>query len=86
MDANLPQADPSGQQTPQAPEPTTSNPLVAAFCSRYYNLEHRVQRTIHKSFGDTTVIERLGDELDDFSRTFQQVSPVLSPLSLIDFY
>ncbi|KAG8942949.1 hypothetical protein FRC04_003291 [Tulasnella sp. 424] len=85
MDANLPQADPSGQQTPQAPEPTTSNPLVEAFRSRYYNLEHRVQQTIHESFGDTTVIERLGDELDEFSRTFQQHSGIFSPVEADTF-
>lgn len=66
--------EPPRIEAPSAPLSTTSSSLVEAFRSRYYNLEQRVQRTLHESFGDTTVIERLGDELDEFSRAFQQAS------------
>ncbi|KAG8959652.1 hypothetical protein FRC00_001400 [Tulasnella sp. 408] len=68
--------EPPQIEAPSASLSTTSTPLVEAFRSRYYNLEQRVQRTLLESFGDTTVIERLGDELDEFSRTFQQHSGI----------
>lgn len=66
--------EPGSVQTRLVTSATTSSSLLEAFRSRYYNFKLRVQTTLHESFGDTTVIERLGDDLDEFSRAFQQVS------------
>lgn len=59
--------------------------LLAAFRESYSNLESRVQLTLRESRGDSVVMERLGDELDQYLHAVQMVSfasvslPLLPP-------
>ncbi|KAG8916566.1 hypothetical protein FRC02_003747 [Tulasnella sp. 418] len=51
-----------------------NNVLLNAFRARYPLLEARVSETVTNSLGDTTVIERVGDEVDEFAKAVRDVS------------
>lgn len=48
--------------------------LLNAFRQRYPALQERVSDAIRNSFGDSTVIERVGDDLEEFRTQVYQVS------------
>lgn len=48
--------------------------LIEAFRSRYNNLERAVVASVTHEFGDCVVLARIGDDLDEYSNRFQQVS------------
>lgn len=52
----------------------TSEELISAFRQRYNQLETSVEAALTSEFGDSVVLERLGDTLDDFARILQEVS------------
>lgn len=52
----------------------SSEELIYAFRQCYSQLETSVEAALTSEFGDSVVIERLGDTLDDFARILQEVS------------
>lgn len=59
--------------------------VVGQFRLRYLQLQASVQSCLLAEFGDSAVIARVGDKLDDYLRAFQQVciSEAPSPWLLI---
>lgn len=56
---------------------TPEQQLLAAFRTKYAALQNSVTTTIEESAGDSVVIARLGDQLDEFARAIRQVRPPL---------
>jgi len=53
----------------------TPNPLlVDAFRTRYIQLEQSVGACLGDEFGDSSVIARVGDDLDEYHMAFTRVS------------
>ncbi|KAG8957613.1 hypothetical protein FRC05_009707, partial [Tulasnella sp. 425] len=50
----------------------TSEELISAFRQQYNQLETSVEAALTLEFGDSVVLERLGDTLDDFARILQE--------------
>ena len=51
-----------------------NSPLLCEFRARYPRVEAAVYQAIRSSFGDSTVLQRLGDNVDDFRRKVNEVS------------
>ena len=49
--------------------------IVEAFRDQYYQLSHAVQSVLDQSYGDPVAISRVGDDLDRYMETLQQVCP-----------
>ncbi|KAG8895515.1 hypothetical protein FRB99_000503 [Tulasnella sp. 403] len=62
-----------------------AHPLVPQFRIRYYTLEQRVITALQESFGDVTVLGRIGDDVDEFSVSFQEHVHLFSPDELDTF-
>jgi hypothetical protein len=60
---------------------TATSQLVEAFRAHYRRHEQHVHASIGPEFGDAVVLERAGDELDDYLRRFNQVSTACSDLA-----
>lgn len=52
---------------------SNTDELISQFRLRYLRLQGSVQSCLLGEFGDSTVIARVGDSLDDFLRAFHQV-------------
>lgn len=57
--------------------------LVNSFHSHYARLERAVSVSITNEFGDSVVLARIRDDLDEFLRHFQQVSIWVSSMSVV---
>jgi len=51
--------------------------LLDAFRGHYFRLETSVSEAVGPGFGDSVVLERLGDDLDQYFTSFQTVSNTL---------
>ncbi|KAI0318502.1 hypothetical protein OF83DRAFT_938230 [Amylostereum chailletii] len=67
--------------TPPDQDSTTPQDLLLAFQDRYLSYLQRLEEVM-VWMSDSTVLERLGDDLDEFTRLVEQHSAIFPPLEL----
>jgi hypothetical protein len=65
------------------PASASSGLLVEGFRSHYTRLEHAVSVSVTNEFGDSVVLARIGDDLDEFLKRFQQVGTLVANVPIV---